>query len=202
LYRQTNKHFRHPSHQRNFVHFGLHLDARQRGIDLLDLERLDRPILLSVVQNRPIGAEFAHFGTRDDALLQPLALIQVLLIDQFESVNVGLEVFCEQVVVVVANGVQQRLVDLTVTKLPGGDLVQYMGEGRTLLLDGDGVVSVLVSEVFHGRSQMTEEEDVLISNLLSDLDIRTITVPTNNPPFKQNFMFEVPLASVPAVEIC
>ena len=28
------------------------------------------------------------------------------------------------------------------------------------------------------------------------------TVPTNNPPFKQNFMFEVPLASAPAVEMC
>lgn len=28
------------------------------------------------------------------------------------------------------------------------------------------------------------------------------TVPSNKPPFKQNFMFEVPDASVPAVEMC
>ena len=28
------------------------------------------------------------------------------------------------------------------------------------------------------------------------------TVPNNKPPFKQNFMFDVPDASVPAVEMC
>ena len=28
------------------------------------------------------------------------------------------------------------------------------------------------------------------------------TVPTSRPPFRQNFMFDVPDASVPAVEMC
>ena len=65
--------------------------------------------------------------------------------------------------------------------------------------------------------------NVLLANFLRDLDVRTIynptlinflflndnnrnrdlpTVPNNNPPFKQNFIFDVPEASVPAVEIC
>ena len=33
---------------------------------------------------------------------------------------------------------------LTLAELPSGDLVQHVGERRTLLIDGDGVVSVLV----------------------------------------------------------
>jgi len=76
-------------------------------IGLLDLERLDRPVFLRVVQDGPIRAELAHLGTSDDTLLQPRALIQVRLIDQLESVDVGLEVFRKEVVIVVTNGVQQ-----------------------------------------------------------------------------------------------
>ena len=69
-----------------------------------------------------------------------------------------------------------------------------MSELGTLLLDGDRVVSVLVSEVFHRRRQMAEENctkplgrysarkreeskqltDVLLSDLLTNLNIRTI----------------------------
>ena len=65
--------------------------------------------------------------------------------------------------------------------------------------------------------------DIVLANLLSNLNIGAIyasqisyfahtdmkiwkpilpTVPKSNPPFKQNFIFDVPEASVPAVEIC
>ena len=77
------------------------------AIGLIDLERLDRPIFLRVVHNGPIRAELAHLGTSGDTLLQPLALIQVFLIHQLESINVGLEVFRKEVVIVVTDGVQQ-----------------------------------------------------------------------------------------------
>ena len=90
-----------------------------------------------------------------------------------------------------------RLVCLPIAELSSGDLVQYVGEGGALLLDWDGVVSVLVSKVFHGRSQVTEENyaepldrrpvvkggedkqltDVLIPNLLANLNIRTVNCP-------------------------
>lgn len=63
--------------------------------------------------------------------------------------------------------------------------------------------------------------DVALANFLGDLDVRTIcddasvnvrplqhadphapTVPSSRPPLRQNFMFDVPDASVPAVEMC
>ena len=82
-----------------------------RGIHSLDLEGFDRPILLGVVQNGPIRAKLAHSGASGNALLQPRALIQIRLINQLERVDVGLEVFREEVVVVVTNGVQQPISD-------------------------------------------------------------------------------------------
>jgi len=86
---------------------GPHHRHTAHAIGLLDLERLDRPIFLRVVQDGPIRAELAHPGTGGDTLLQPSALIQVRLVDQLESVNVGLEVVRKEVVIVVTNGVQQ-----------------------------------------------------------------------------------------------
>ena len=62
--------------------------STRHAIGLLDLERLDRPILLSVVQNGPIRAKLAHLGAGADALLQPFALVQIRLIDQLESVDI------------------------------------------------------------------------------------------------------------------
>ena len=82
---------------------------RARAIGLLNLERLNRPILLRVVQNGPVRAKLAHLGTGADALLQPPALVQVRLIDQLERVDVGLEVLGEEVVVMMTNGIQQPI---------------------------------------------------------------------------------------------
>ena len=79
----------------------------RRRPNLLHFERLDRPILLSVVQNGPIGTELAHLCAGDDALLPPLGLIQVFLVNQLKSLEVRLEVFCKEVVIVVADSVQQ-----------------------------------------------------------------------------------------------
>lgn len=76
---------------------------------LLHLKRLDRPIFLRVVQNGPIRTELAHPGAGGDTLLQPRALVQVSLIDQFECVDVRLEVFREEIVIVVTDGVQQSV---------------------------------------------------------------------------------------------
>ena len=107
---QTNEQtFSPPLRPQNSVHMIAVLipNAKHDMIGLLDLERLDRPILLRVVQNGPVGTELAHLGTSADTLLQPLGLIQIRFIDQLEGVDVGLEVFREEVVIVVADGVQQ-----------------------------------------------------------------------------------------------
>jgi hypothetical protein len=76
-----------------------------------------------------------------------------------------------------------------------------------------------VAQVLNVLGEVSEEEDVVLANLAGDFDlecislvskmneIRTLTlapsqVPMIKPPFKQNFIFEVPDASVPAVEMC
>ena len=84
-----------------------HRHREKQATGLLDFERLDRPVLLRIVQDGPVRAELAHLGTSNDTLLQPRRLIQVSFIDQLESVDVGLEVFREEVVIVMTDGVQQ-----------------------------------------------------------------------------------------------
>jgi len=79
-------------------------------------------------------------------------------------------------------------------------------------------VGVSTAEVLNVFGEVAEEEDVVLSNLTSDFDLFSLVnfrflrervptfapsqVPMIKPPFKTNFMFEVPLASVPAVEMC
>lgn len=76
--------------------------------------------------------------------------------------------------------------------------------------------------MFRTHAGVKVRTNVALPNLLCDLDIRTIykrpvnifrgavqpnsryspTVPSSSPPLRQNFIFDVPLASVPAVEMC
>lgn len=81
--------------------------TRSKRPALLDLERLDRPVLFRVVHDGPVRAELAHLGASSDALLQPCALVQVRFVDQLESVDIRLEVFREEVVIVITDSVQQ-----------------------------------------------------------------------------------------------
>ena len=73
---------------------------------------------------------------------------------------------------------------------------------------------------FCARQEKTTLTHVIFPNFLCNLDVGTVcqkfehelqdmilmhnipTVPTRRPPLRQNFMLEVPDASVPAVEIC
>ena len=68
---QTNKYFRRSCcRQSNFVRCDPHTRRREIcAIDLLDLEGLNRPILLRIVQNSPVRAKLAHPGASVDALL-------------------------------------------------------------------------------------------------------------------------------------
>ena len=105
---QTNEHFR-LLVSTQFCPLRSSPQRGGRAIGLLNLERLNRPILLRVVQNGPVRAKLAHLGTGADALLQPPALVQVRLIDQLERVDVGLEVLGEEVVIMMTNGIQQPI---------------------------------------------------------------------------------------------
>lgn len=113
-----------------------------------------------------------------------------------------------------------RLVDTAVAKAAGRDLVQHASESGTLLLDRLRVVHVLIAKILNRGREVAEEEHVALADFLGNLDVGTIyivclqsqtsvadvqyspTVPRSRPPLMQNFMFEVPEASVPAVEMC
>lgn len=75
-----------------------------------------------------------------------------------------------------------------------------------------------VAEVFNVFREVAKEEDVVSTNFTSDFNLSKLDicfrsenklltfapsqVPMMRPPLSTNFMFEVPEASVPAVEIC
>jgi hypothetical protein len=77
---------------------------------------------------------------------------------------------------------------------------------------------VIVAEILDILGQIAKEEDVVLADLTSDFNLFLVSrrlftrqgrltfapsqVPMIKPPFITNFMFEVPLASVPAVEMC
>ncbi len=90
----------------------------------------------------------------------------------------GVEVFRQQVVVVLADGVEEpiskrhfierpdqgdrerhvRLICATIAEATRRDLVQDAREWRALLLDRHRVVCVLVAEILHSRCQVAEED--------------------------------------------
>lgn len=139
-------------------------------------------------------------GGSPDRLLDPLGTIQVSLVNHRQRVDVRVEVLGEEVIVVLADGVQQpemscvskqvarrkiprysRLVNGTVAKASSRDLAQRTRQVRRLLLNRHGVIRVLVAQILHRGRQMTEEEHVLLSDLLRDLDIRTVNRPEQQP---------------------
>ena len=51
-----------------------------------------------------------------------------------------------------------RIVGAAVAEAASRDLVQYAGQSRALLLDRLWVVHVLVTQVLHGRREVSEED--------------------------------------------
>ena len=70
----------------------------------------------------------------------------------------GVEILSQQVVVVLTDGVEQRLIDTAIAKSAGGDLVEDPSQSGALLLDGNRAVHVLVAQVLHSRGQVAEED--------------------------------------------
>ena len=120
-----------------------------------------------------------------------------------------------------------RLVDVPVAKQTFRDDIQDGCERRRLFFHRHGVVRVLVAQVFHVGRQVSKEDwtidgrrrqragpsvvgpkeqehsQTLLEPTSSAISMfAPSTVPRRRPPFKQNFMLDVPDASVPAVEMC
>ena len=58
----------------------------------------------------------------------------------------------------VPNSIEQRLINTIVAKETSSDLVDDAGQSGRLLFERDGVVHVLVAEVFDGGCQVSEED--------------------------------------------
>ena len=57
-----------------------------------------------------------------------------------------------------ADGVEQRLIDTAIAESASGNLVEDPSQCRALLFHGDRAVHVLVAQVFHSRGQVAEED--------------------------------------------
>ena len=91
---------------------------------------------------------------------------------------------------------------------------------REVRVEREGAVVVRVAEVFDVFGEVAEEEDVGVADFAGYFDLYFISmrkcvegvgrgltfapsqVPIIKPPLSTNFMLLVPLASVPAVEMC
>lgn len=118
---------------------------------------------------------------------------------------------------------KKRSVDPVVPEDAALDLLEDGVEGGRLLLERDRVELVRPSLGLNVRSEETEEEHILLPDLKGKASwtsakarcgtggcLRTSsaismlapsTVPSMSAPLSESFMFDVPLASVPAVEI-
>ena len=72
-----------------------------------------------------------------------------------------IKVLRDEVVVALADRVQERLVDVAFAEPARRDLVKDTSECRRLLLDGHGVIRVLVAELLNCGRQMAEEDCIV-----------------------------------------
>ena len=145
-------------------------------------------------------------------------MVPIRFVDKLLRLAVAAEIVAHEVVVAVLdNGITESGETAGVAKLIGFDGVKDFGEFG---IQVEGAVAVGVTEVFHVFSQVAKEEDVGFANLAGNFNLlrksvsfeklgmqQRLTlapshVPIINPPFRTNFILLVPLASVPAVEIC
>jgi len=202
----------------------LHLPLRHARprLRLLGALRLHVPDALRILVDASVAAEEAHARHAGDALADPLVLVLVRLVHQRLRLHVAVEVVRYQVVVaVVLNRPRQRAEGCRVAERALLDLIK---DPRQCRVQRVRTVVVCVTEVLNILRQVAEQEDVALSNLASDFNLASpgqhvlltkegekgggkltlapSQVPMIRPPFRTNFMLEVPLASVPAVEMC
>ncbi len=135
----------------------------------LDGQRLDIPDALGILVDATVAAEEPHAGDAGDALGDPLVLVTVSIVDQSVGLDVAVEIVRHQVVVaVVADGRDHAGEVVRVTEralLDGLEHLQQVGVYRVL------AVRVAVAEVFDVLGQVAEQENVVLANLTSDLDL-------------------------------
>jgi len=146
----------------------------RRSASSRQLGALDVPVFLRVILDGAVRAELAHLRGSPDALLDPLDAILVGFVYHRKSLDIRVEVLGQQVIVVLTDSVEKRLVYGAVAESSRRHLVQDSSQRGAFLFDGDRMIPVLVAQVLDSRCQVTEEKDVLLSDLFCDLDVRTV----------------------------
>ena len=186
---------------------------------IFDSQRLNIPNAFRVLLNASIACKETHSCYACDALTDPLILVLVRGVDQVMRLQVTLEVVGDEVVVAMfSNAADEGRECSYVAKLAA---LNYVEDLLQLRVDLILAIVVCVAKVFNILCQIAEEKDVLIARLARDFDLQKVSlhyfcttpsgirltfapsqVPMIRPPFSTNFMLLVPLASVPAVEMC
>ena len=177
------------------------------------------PDHVRILLDTPVAAEESHPTDAGDALADPFVLVLVRLVHERLRLDVAVEIVAHQVVV---SMVDDRITEgrelPSVAKHPPSDRIEHFLQIRIQL---EFPVRMGMAELIHVFRQVPKQEDVVLANLASDLNLGRVSthllqtkedawtltlapsqVPMISPPFSTNFMLLVPLASVPAVEMC
>lgn len=146
----------------------LHNTSLPRAL-ILGGKGLNVPDALRILVDATVTAEESHAGNCSDAASYPLILVAVSLVNQFLRLDVAVEVIRHQVVVsVVADSRNHGTKVVRSTKCALLDLLKH---GIQVRVDSVRAVGVCVTKILHILSEISEQEDVVLSNFASDLDL-------------------------------
>ena len=137
-----------------------------------NVKRLDIPNAVRILVGHPIHRKETHARNTGNRLDQPLFLILELLVDHVMSGDVRVEVIRDEIVVAVLfDRRNQRRKRRGITK---GARLDRVKDALQLRVQLEAAVEVSVAEILHVFRKVAEEEDVLLANLASNLNLRRI----------------------------
>jgi hypothetical protein len=132
------------------------------------------PDALSVLIDTSVAREEAHTCDRQDGLCCPLLGVLVALVDELLRLDVRGKVIRNEVVVTMLHdAIKQGGEALGIAKGAAVDVIKYIGELRLELVL---LVQMRVTEVLNILRKVTEQEDVLFTNLAGDFNLLRVLV--------------------------
>jgi hypothetical protein len=132
------------------------------------------PDALSVLIDTSVAREEAHTCDRQDGLCCPLLGVLVALVDELLRLDVRGKVIRNEVVVTMLHdAIKQGGEALGIAKGAAVDVIKYIGELRLELVL---LVQMCVAEVLNILGKVTEQEDVLFTNLAGDFNLLRVLV--------------------------
>jgi hypothetical protein len=139
------------------------------GLCCLHWAGLDVPDAISILVDCTIAREEAHPADACNALGDPSILILVTLVNEILGFEVAFEVVRYQVVVtMINNGINQSLELICTSELSASNGVE---DSLKSSVDGLGGEAVSMSEILNILSNVSEQEDVVFTNLTGDFDL-------------------------------